>query len=84
MDTVEWGTNKESDKLIMKMNIKRFYDDILIKKKVLPKIRLSKKKMVYEFENPNFKKSMAIGINHSKKIAQYVRSETPSYLMKNN
>lgn len=55
MDTVEWGT-KEPNKLIMKMNIKKFYDDILIKKKVLPKIRLSKKKWYMNLKIQTFLK----------------------------
>lgn len=35
--------------------------------------------MVYEFENPNFLKRRVIGETESKKIAEYVRRETPSY-----
>ena len=75
MDTVEWGKDEFSDQLIMKMDIERFYDEVLIKKKVLPKIRLSKKKMVHEFENPNFLKRSVIGKKECHEIANNIRNQ---------
>ena len=79
MDNIYWGKDEGNlNKLYMNMNIKKFYDEVLINKKVLPKIRLSKKSIIDKLIHPNTLKAKAF-LGSKPNIARYVKNEKGSY-----
>ncbi len=91
LDDIYWGDDKKKTNgksigdpniLYMNMNIKRFYEEVLIKKKILPKIRLSKKSISEKLINPSLIASAFVGSRPN--LAELVKLEKTSYELTNN
>lgn len=82
MDNIYWGNNENSNILYMNMNIEKFYKEVLINKKILPKIRLSKKSISEKLINPSIIASAVVGSRPN--LAELVKLEKTSYQLTNN